>query len=209
MTPAVAWYSPRRLVASAREDLGSIVEKTDAGASADELTDPLTNLKRAQREVLSPVERIERALHPWVAFGVMPIFALANAGVKIGEVGGGTPMVALGIAAGLLVGKLVGILAASAIAVRLGLASLPTGATWRGVAVIGLVAGIGFTMALFIAELAFADRPDLHGVAKIGVLVASAVAAVATLVIGRLALGVTQADGAATTVDEAEASTEK
>lgn len=209
MTPAVAWYGTRQFVATAREDLGTIVEAARGGASTDDLTDPLTSLKRAQREVLSPVERIERAMHPWVAFGIMPIFALANAGVSLGDAGISTPMIAVGIAAGLLVGKLVGILGASALAVKLGIASLPSGATWRGVAVVGVVAGIGFTMALFIAELAFADRPELHGVAKIGVLLASAIAAVATLVLGRLLLSTTLAPGAATTVDEAEASTVK
>lgn len=118
-------------------------------------------------------------------------------------------MIAIGISAGLVVGKLVGVLAASALAVKLGVASLPRGATWRGVGIVGLVAGIGFTMALFVAELAFATRPDLLDVAKIGVLIASATAAVAALVLGRVLLAATPVAGAATTVDEAEASTEK
>lgn len=204
MTPAIAWFGPEQFVAAAREDLGAIA----AGGGPHHLAQPLTNLRRAQREVLSPVERVEHALHPWVAFGIMPVFALANAGVDLGGVGlSAAPMVAIGIVAGLIVGKLVGIVVASAIAVRLGIATLPRGTTWRGIAIVGLVAGIGFTMALFVAELAFAGSP-LHGVAKVGVLLASAGAAAGALVLGRLLLPTTLAPGAATTVGEAEASTE-
>ncbi|MBA3818082.1 MAG: Na+/H+ antiporter NhaA [Deltaproteobacteria bacterium] len=210
LTPAVAWYGPRRFVASAREDLGQIAEITRQDAPTPDFSEPMTKLRRSQREVLSPVERIESAMHPWVAFGIMPVFALANAGVNVGDAGLGTmPLIAVGIAAGLVVGKLVGVLAASMLAVKLGIASLPRGATWRGVGVVGLVAGIGFTMALFIAELAFAGRPALHGVAKIGVLLASAAAALATLVVGRLLLDARPVPGAAETVEEAESSTER
>lgn len=210
LTPAVAWYGPRNFIAAAREDLGAIATQSENGASAHDLAEPMLRLKRAQREALSPVERLEHALHPWVAFAIMPVFALANAGVNLGEAGlGATPMIAIGISAGLVVGKLVGVLGASALAVKLGVASLPRGSTWRGVGIVGLVAGIGFTMALFVAELAFANRPDLLDVAKIGVLIASAAAAVAALILGRVLLDATPVAGAATTVDEAEASTEK
>jgi NhaA family Na+:H+ antiporter len=207
MTPAVAWYGTRRFVSAANEDLGTIAAMAEHGSRTQELAEPLTSLKRAQREVSSPVERIESAMHPWVAFGIMPIFALANAGVSLDAGLGATPMLAFGIIAGLLIGKPAGILAASAIAVRLGIASLPRETTWRGIGIVGLIAGIGFTMALFIAELAFADRPDLHGVAKIGVLLASAAAAIGALLLGRLLLPATSAPDAATTVDGAEAST--
>ncbi len=140
----------------------------------------------------------------------MPVFALANAGVTVGDAGlTEMPMVAIGITGGLMIGKLVGVLAASALAVKLGITSLPRGATWRGIGIVGLVAGIGFTMALFIADLAFGDRPDLHGVSKIGILIASAAAAAATLILGRVLLDPTPVPGAATTVEDAEASTEQ
>lgn len=134
----------------------------------------------------SPVVRLESALHPWVAFGVMPVFALANAGVDLHGLHGGASIVA-GIVAGLVVGKPLGVVAASAIAVKLGLAALPRGATWRGVALVGAVAGIGFTMALFTAGLAFGDRPELHAVARVALLTGSGIALVITLVYGRFA----------------------
>ena len=93
----------------------------------------------------------------------------------------------IGTALGLVLGKPVGILAGSVIAVRLGLARLPRGVTWSGVLLVGCVGGIGFTMALFIANLAFAD-PDLLSSAKLGVLFGSAVAGVVGLALGRFVL---------------------
>ena len=130
--------------------------------------------------------RIEAALHPWVAFGIMPLFALANAGVSIGglsqELSGATG-IALGVSLGLVVGKPLGIIVFSWLAVRFGLASLPRGVSWAGVLVVGCVAGIGFTMALFIGALAFSD-PSMLAIAKIAVLVASAIAGVLGLTLG-------------------------
>ena len=119
----------------------------------------------------------------------MPLFALANAGVDLSTVhAGAAPGVALGIAGGLVVGKLVGVVGFSVIAVKLGLAVRPSGVTPTSLVVLGLVAGIGFTMALFIAGLAFAQRPDLYATAQLAVLSASAFAAVATLAVGRALL---------------------
>ncbi len=135
----------------------------------------------------SPAEALERGVHPWVSFVIMPLFALANAGVVL-RTGGlvAAPTLALGIGAGLLIGKPLGIIAASAIAVRLGLATLPEALTWRGIVVVGLVAGIGFTMALFMTDLAL--PPELRDAAKLTVIVASAIAAIAALAVGRLVL---------------------
>jgi Na+/H+ antiporter NhaA len=136
---------------------------------------------------VSPAESLERAVHPWVTFAIMPAFALANSGVKLGiDELVSHPALALGIALGLLVGKPVGIIGASALAVRLRLASLPGSLTWRGVAVVGVVAGIGFTMALFITELALPS--EAQSMAKLVVLVASAVAAAVAVGFGRFAL---------------------
>jgi NhaA family Na+:H+ antiporter len=135
----------------------------------------------------SPAEALERAVHPWVSFAIMPLFALANAGVQVGA--GGVlsePALALGIAGGLLLGKPLGILGASWVAVRLRVASFPAELTWRSVLVVGMVAGIGFTMALFITDLALA--PELAALAKLVVLLSSVIAAGATLVVGLFAL---------------------
>jgi NhaA family Na+:H+ antiporter len=135
----------------------------------------------------SPAETLQRAVHPWVSFAIMPLFALANAGVTL-EIDGlvSQPALALGVAMGLFVGKPVGIIAASALAVRLRLASLPAALTWRGVAVVGVVAGIGFTMALFITELALPS--EVQGVAKLVVLMTSTAAALAVVGLGRFVL---------------------
>lgn len=182
MTPAVSWYGPHHVVEIARDEAGS-------SAPPDSL-ESMKQLHRMQSEQYSPAERLERAVHPWVVFVIMPLFAFANAGVDVRTVQlAAHPTLALGIAAGMLLGKPLGILAASGLAVRLRLASLPAGLTWRGVAVVGAIAGVGFTMALFIADLAFAGRTELYGSAKLVVLLSSAAAAAAGLVLGRVLLG--------------------
>ena len=132
------------------------------------------------KESTSVAERLEHLLHPWTSFVVLPVFALANAGVPLGLdtlADAASSSVAWGIALGLVVGKLVGVSLASWIAVRTGLATLPRGVTWPQVIGIAGVAGIGFTVSLFITNLAFED-PEVVQTAKIAVLLASATAAV-------------------------------
>jgi NhaA family Na+:H+ antiporter len=138
---------------------------------------------RADRpEDASPLRQLEHDLHPVVAFGIMPLFAFANAGVSLK---GLSPMlllepVPLGIALGLLVGKTVGVLATCAVAIGLRIARMPEGATWGSLFGVAILCGIGFTMSLFIANLAFAeDAPELAVKAVLGVLVGSCVAAAA------------------------------
>jgi NhaA family Na+:H+ antiporter len=116
-------------------------------------------------------ERLEHALEPWVAFGVMPVFALANAGVRFSaDLGSGLlDPVALGVVLGLFLGKQIGVAASCWVVVRLGMASLPSQASWRQLHGVALLCGIGFTMSLFIATLAFGASPQLEA-AKIGVL---------------------------------------
>ena len=157
---------------------------------------------------VSPAESLIEVLHPWVAFGIMPLFALANAGVSLAGVSfeGAGAAVTVAVVVGLVLGKPIGIAAVTALAVRLKLAALPTGLTKRHVLVLGVTAGIGFTMALFVAQLAFTD-PALLAAAKLGVLCASGVAMVAGLVVGVVALRPAEAAGAAATADEAERST--
>jgi NhaA family Na+:H+ antiporter len=141
-----------------------------------------------RRAVESPVARVEEMLHPWVAFGIMPLFALANAGVSLQglDLSAAAPLaVGAGIVSGLVLGKPIGIVLASIAAVRLRLCALPEGVHWSHLVLIGLLGGIGFTMSIFIANLAF-DDPGLLAAAKFAVLVASVLAATLGLLLGRL-----------------------
>ncbi len=163
----------------------------------------------ARLEAMSPAESLIETLHPWVAFGVMPVFALANAGVSLSglSLDRASWAVATGATVGLLVGKPVGVLAISWLVLRLRLAKLPRGLGARHLVVLGVVAGVGFTMAIFIAQLAFSNA-NLLAAAKVGVLVASGAAAVVGLVLGRVLLRPTERKDIAQIADEAEGSTE-
>lgn len=158
----------------------------------------------------APAPRLIATLHPWVAYGIMPVFALANAGVSLSDFALDPPALKVlsGAALGLVVGKPVGVLAACALLLRLGVASLPVGIGAKHLVVLGVVAGVGFTMALFVAQLAFAD-PGLLAAAKLGILSASAAAGVLGVTLGRLLLPAKIAPGAAESADEAEASTDR
>jgi NhaA family Na+:H+ antiporter len=148
------------------------------GGGFESLSDRAGRVRRFQqaaRELISPVEYLERSLHPWVAFIIMPLFAFANAGVPFELADLGDP-VGLAVGISLVIGKPLGIVAVSALAVRLGLANLPEGVGWGALAGGGFLAGIGFTMALFIAGLAL-DGAALNP-AKVGILAGSAVAAI-------------------------------
>jgi NhaA family Na+:H+ antiporter len=137
----------------------------------------------------SPAGQLESRLHPWVAYAIMPLFALANAGVSLHEglPRGETMLALLGIVMGLVVGKPLGIVTASLMAVRLGLCTLPKEVGFRGLLLVGTVAGIGFTMAIFIAGLAFQD-PSQLAAAKMGVLGASVVAGICAVALGKRVL---------------------
>jgi NhaA family Na+:H+ antiporter len=158
---------------------------TDAGAVKNSRR-LLRQLRLAQRELLPPVVRVQTALHPWVAYAIMPLFALANAGVNLTGVDllvGEAQFVMLGVTLALVAGKPIGVIGASWLVVRLGWCRLAPGVSWGGVCLIGLLAGIGFTMSVFIAMLAFADERLLIA-AKVGVLVGSLIASVFGLVWG-------------------------
>jgi Na+:H+ antiporter, NhaA family len=207
LTPVRAWVNPGAFLQRAQaatETMGSQAGQPDQHAVRTQLSD----LEIATRESFSPVERLQHTLHPWVAFLIMPIFALANAGVPLGDtqLDAEGQRVLFGVVLGLVIGKPVGVLGLSWVVVRLRLAALPAGVAWREVLVVGLVAGIGFTMALFIAGLAFPPGP-LMEVAKLGILCASAIAAVLGLVLGRVLLSVHAPAAAATSETAAEAST--
>ena len=166
LTPASAWVGDTTLTAVLRWALG-VLTRGDPKPVV-----PLGLVSRAAREGVSPLDRLEAALHPWVVFAIMPLFALANAGVPVQPRDVGHP-VALAVAAGLVIGKPLGVLAFSWLAVRAGVARRPAGVGWAALAGGGCLAGIGFTMSLFIAGLALDG--DLLAVGKLGTLLGSAV----------------------------------
>jgi NhaA family Na+:H+ antiporter len=159
---------------------------------------------------VSPAERLQHRLHGAVAFGVMPVFAFANAGVPLGaaDVTGEGRWVFLGIFFGLLVGKPVGVLLAIAGASGLGVATRPTGVGWPALSVLGMAAGIGFTMALFVAQLAFPPGALLE-TAKLAILAASTAAGALSLAVGFAVLSPRAAPGAARSLVEAERATDR
>ena len=137
------------------------------------------DLELACQDVESPLQRIEHALHPWVALGIMPLFALANAGVVLGSDAADSiaKPVTLGVLFGLLVGKPLGIFGFAWLLAKSGVSSLPDGLEWRHILGVAILGGIGFTMSLFITGLAL-DDPDLAAQAKLGILIASIAAGV-------------------------------
>lgn len=211
ITPVQAWLGAEGFLEALpqhSEALARAVHERPNDAQAFE--GAMQPLALARREATSPAESLIAALHPWVAFAIMPIFALANAGVSVRGMSleGASGVVALGVFVGLLFGKPLGIVLFSEIALRLGIARLPMGITRKHVLVLGVVAGIGFTMSLFVAQLAFVDEA-LLAAAKLGVLCASIAAGVSGLVLGRAFLKLPGGRvEAAASADEAECSTE-
>lgn len=178
MTPARSWISDDRLHAILNRVVSYPPGKHWSGDTAGRRD--LQRAGVAAREALSPIERLEIALHPWIAFAVMPVFALANAGVTIIFDKFDTTL-ALAVIVAFVVAKPVGIVMLSALAVKLRVANRPEDLPWRTLAAGSILAGIGFTMALFIAGLAFS--PDLLGSVKVGILVGSLVSAIAGMLV--------------------------
>jgi len=176
LTPARRWVSDKRLYA--------ILDRVVAHPAGDEGSEDTKDRQTLQvaeiaaRETLSPVERLEIGLHPWVGFVIMPLFAFANAVLPLSlrEIG---ESVTVAVLAGFVLGKPVGVLSFSWLAVRSGIARRPPELGWGLLAGGGLLAGIGFTMALFISNLAFSE--SLINSAKLGIFLGSVVSAVAGL----------------------------
>jgi NhaA family Na+:H+ antiporter len=159
--------------------LKSGVHATLAGVALA-LTVPLRVSQGIARDLeRSPLHRMEHSLHKIVPFVIIPLFGFANAGVSFAgmSLSSLAEPLTLGVAAGLVVGKLVGVLGTSALAIKLGLADLPRNANWVHLTGVALLCGIGFTMSLFIGLLAFAEAPDLQKAVKLGILAGSLVAA--------------------------------
>jgi Na+:H+ antiporter, NhaA family len=206
MTPVRAWLGVDHFIERSRLS----VERYLGAAPKDqrELLPHLDELSTARREAVSPVDRLQHALHGWVAYGIMPLFALANAGVPLGnavfdEAG---VRVFVGIAAGLVVGKPLGIFALSWAMTQVRVVALPTGVGFSQVGLVGVVAGIGFTMALFVAQLAFPSGALLE-TAKLAIITGSVLAALLSVGLGRVLLPAAMDPRAAATAAEAEAST--
>jgi Na+/H+ antiporter NhaA len=168
------WVSDERLYAILSRVVAHPASDEGSGDTRDRQTLQVAEI--AARETLSPVERLEFALHPWVGFFIIPLFAFANAGLplSVGDLGN---FVTVAVFMGFVVGKPVGILTFSWLAVRSGIAIRPPELGWKLLAGGSLLAGIGFTMALFIANLAFSR--SLIDSAKLGIFLASVVSAMA------------------------------
>ncbi len=185
MTPTQPWYRSSALPDLVQNLLGRLRASESAPTAEHERGErvgALLTISDLSEESIAPLDRLEHRLLPWSAFVIVPIFAFVNAGVDLGETTASG--LAIGVGLGLIIGKPIGFTIGAWIAVRLG-AELAEGVTWPGVAAMGLIAGIGFTVALFITELSF-EQEGLLNEAKLGILVASAVAGVVGLLALRL-----------------------
>lgn len=186
--PAVSRYDTNKF----SEKVKQLIKNFDA--TGDHWKNVLNNSERQHdvlaieescEKILTPLQRFEHSLHPWVSFFIIPIFALANAGVTLADLDILDSLlspVSLGIIVGLFIGKQVGIFAFSFIAVKLKIASLPDGVNWKNLYGAGILAGIGFTMSLFIAGLAF-NISELLDLSKIGILTGSLLSGIVGFVV--------------------------
>jgi NhaA family Na+:H+ antiporter len=180
LTPARAYYNSETFAESAQDLANRFKTAVETGATAVQES-ILSQMEDLAKGTEAPLERIERALVRWVGFSIVPIFALANAGVAVsGDVASDaiSSPVSQGVALGLVLGKPVGIFLFTFLAVKLGICDMPRGATWPQILGVGLLGGIGFTVSLLITDLGFRGDQVLADEAKLGVLFASIVAAV-------------------------------
>ncbi len=186
--PASARVNPNRFLKASRKALDHFEQAGDDGSTPRESSEQRAAafaLKTNVNQILPPLHRMEHALGPWCAFWIIPIFALANAGLHLsGDMGTmATDPVTMGVFFGLFIGKPVGVIGACWLACKFNLAALPPLTTWRHIIGAGCLAGIGFTMALFIANLAFKGDAVHLDAAKLGILGASLVSTIAGLTI--------------------------
>jgi Na+:H+ antiporter, NhaA family len=193
LTPAREWVGPQALRLSV-VDLAARLE-TDGTAEPEEYA----LIAFAAKESISPLERLETGLHPWVGFLIMPLFALANAGVHV-EASELAHPVALAVALGLFLGKPLGVVFFSYLAVRVGIARLPQGVDWWILLGGGVLAGIGFTMSLFVAGLALGGDAHLLAAGKIGTLAGSLCSAGVGMILLRVVLRGRKGSGLSTPV---------
>lgn len=185
LAPARPYYTPGEFDSRARAILDQFPVEQESQAAQEHADHEALLLADIARESVSPLNRAEHHLVGWSSFLIVPLFALANAGVDFRTISVSeaiTSSVALGVALGLIVGKLVGISTFTVAAVRLGLGKLPPGTGWPQVIGLAAVAGVGFTVSLFVTGLAFTD-PVLTDFAKVGIFTGSLVAGVIGAVI--------------------------
>lgn len=180
LTPTTPHYSGSEYDRKARETLNLYSADDTSTLGREHVDSEALELATVAKESVSPLTRLEEMLHPWTSFVVVPIFALANAGIVFRNIDVGeavTSSVALGVALGLVLGKIFGITLFTWIAIRLHIGVFPRGTGWADIVGLSALAGIGFTVSLFITELAF-DDPLLTDQAKIGIFIGSAVAGI-------------------------------
>ncbi len=176
--PAVSRYDTNKFSEKVKQLIKSFDETGDHWKNVlnnSERQHDVLAIEESCEKILTPLQRFEHNLHPWVSFFIIPVFALANAGVTLTGLNILDSLlspVSLGIIVGLFLGKQIGIFTFSFIAVKLKMASLPEGVNWKNLYGAGILAGIGFTMSLFIAGLAF-NIPELLDLSKIGILTGS------------------------------------
>lgn len=193
LTPARAYFNPRQFDTRARAILDLFPVEPESPAAQERAEHEVVEMIQTSQESISPLSRMEHNLVGWSSYVIVPLFALANAGVDFRGTSiteAATSAIALGVALGLVAGKMVGISLFTVAAVKLGMGRLPTGTTWVHVVGLSAVAGIGFTVSLFVAGLAFTS-PEQADLAKVGIFVGSLVAGV----IGSLVLLTTRKPG--------------
>ena len=180
LTPARPLYQPKEFDEAARAIIDQYPVELEGDQAQEHADFEAVLLSEIAIESVSPLTRMEHNLRPWSSFLIVPLFALVNTGVDFGKLDffdALTSSVAMGVTLGLVVGKTVGISLFALAAVRLGIARLPANVTWRHIFGLSMVAGIGYTVSLFIGELAF-DTQLLIDQAKVGILVGSVLAGI-------------------------------
>ena len=191
VVPATSRYNTKDFLVNGKELMEEFDREGEEGPNVlanEERQNIVQTLESTCVKVLTPLQRFEHSLNPWVSFFIMPVFALANAGVPLQEdfFESLVNEVSIGIIAGLFIGKQIGIFFFSWLAVKMNIASLPSKVNWRHIYGAGILAGIGFTMSLFITNLAFTSE-ELTNIAKVGILAASLLSGVVGYMVLRFA----------------------
>lgn len=180
LTPAFPLHPPEAVTGTINYRLVQLRSRPADGRADEDEQNELESIAHLARDGVSPLRVLEHHLHPWSAFVILPLFALANAGVSLDGFALGdlfSEALPLGVIVGLVIGKPLGVMAAAFLATKSGLAKLPRGVGWLELAGVGLLAGVGFTVSIFISGLAFADDALVES-AKVGILAASVTAGV-------------------------------